>query len=68
MSETKKVIKMKEAQNNKESYTTVYVVQYSNSIVQNSIVQYIQYIQYSIVLYIIVQYSLVQYLILQYIQ
>ena len=42
MSETKKVIKMEEAQNNKESYTTVYVVQYSNSIVQNSIVQYIQ--------------------------
>ena len=26
MSETKKVIKMEEAQNNKESYTTVYIV------------------------------------------
>ena len=38
MSETKKVIKMEEAQNNKESYTTVYIVQYS--IVYYSRVQY----------------------------
>ena len=59
MSEKKKVIKMEEAQNNKESYTTVYVVQYSNSIVQYSIVQY-SIVQYSIMQYSIVQYSIVQ--------